>query len=215
MLGIPSWSTSLEMRLLWPPCIIHSQLEHLGARWPSSADHCYALPSTCFALHCKQQHAEAHGANSEKDSEHEIHVDSDWEKLRSLGLLNKCLKTRGKPTCGKILAHAKAQITSMREWLGIRLCIFKIGVTANPSCRFNWYLERGYTCMWVIAASDSLDLIHMLEAALISEFSKHVGCKNKSDSGGEGALNRTNTVSYPPYYVYVAGGRADQHRWVG
>eukprot|EP00435_Cladocopium_sp_Y103_P007728 s1487_g2.t1 len=49
----------------------------------------------------------------------------------------------------------------------------------------------------------------MLEAALVSEFAAHVGCRNKSGSGGEGALNRANCPD-PPYFVYVTGGRADQ-----
>lgn len=99
--------------------------------------------------------------------------------------------------------------------MGIRICIFKIGVTSNPKRRFEWFLERGYSCMWVLAESDSQDLIHMLEAALISEFGKHIGCRNKPDSGGEGALNRTTVASCPPFYTYVVGGRADQSRWVG
>lgn len=142
-------------------------------------------------------------------------LSSDWEQLRSSELVKKCLVTRSRPSCGKILAHAKNQITSMRETMGIRICIFKIGVTSNPKRRFEWYLERGYSCMWVLAESDSQDLIHMLEAALISEFGKHIGCRNKPDSGGEGALNRTTVASCPPFYTYVVGGRADQSRWVG
>ena len=67
--------------------------------------------------------------------------------------------------------------------------------------------------MWVLAVSQSVDQIHMLEAACISEFSKHVGCKNAANSGGEGALNRKDVV--PPFFLYVTGGAADQGRWVG
>ena len=54
----------------------------------------------------------------------------------------------------------------------------------------------------------------MLEAALIAEFSKHVGCRNKDGTGGEGKINR-DTPPVGPYYVYVTGGRADQSRRVG
>ena len=140
---------------------------------------------------------------------------SESDRLFMSGLDMKCLATNGNPTTGKILKHAVDQITSMREEMGVRLCIFKIGVTCHPPRRFEWYLERGYTCMWVLAQSDSLDLIHMLEAALTHEFAKHVGCINKPHTGGEGALNRANVPSNPPYYTYVVGGRADQHRWVG
>ena len=140
---------------------------------------------------------------------------SEWKKLQLLGLVDKCsFFKKGTPTCGKILAHAKDQITSIRERHGVKLCIFKIGVTSDPPTRFEWYAERGYTCMWVLHESSSADLIHMLEAALILHFGQHVGCRNKPNSGGEGALGRKTVASLPPFYVYVAAGRADQGRWL-
>ena len=67
--------------------------------------------------------------------------------------------------------------------------------------------------MWLIAVSQSADLIHMLEAALVMEFHKHVGCRNKEGSGGEGALNKKDRVP-PPYFAYVTGGRADRKDWL-
>jgi len=118
------------------------------------------------------------------------------------------------PTCGKLLGYCKDKVTTFREIQGIRVCIFKIGVTADPVSRFQLYLKQGFTSMWLIATSDSVDLVHMLEAALISEFSKHVGCRNLAGTGGDGALNRKPPAE-PPYYVYITGGRADQPRWVG
>lgn len=99
--------------------------------------------------------------------------------------------------------------------MGIRLCVFKVGVTADPTARYRFYIkEKNFTAMWLIATSNSVDLVHMLEAALVSEFHKHVGCRNREGSGGEGALNR-EPVALPPYYVYIVGGRADQPRSVG
>ena len=118
------------------------------------------------------------------------------------------------PTCGKLLEHCKDKVVAFRECLGIRLTVFKIGVTANPDERFPSYVKMGFTGMWLIAKSDSIDLVHMLEAALISEYHQHVGCRNKKGTGGDGALNRRDP-SPPPYYVYVVGGRADQMRRVG
>ena len=97
--------------------------------------------------------------------------------------------------------------------MGIRLCVFKLGVTASPLTRFHMYKEQNYSSMWVLAESSSVDLVHMLEAALISEYHKHVGCKNAEGSGGDGALNRKPPAP-PPYFMYIAGGRADQARWV-
>ena len=75
-------------------------------------------------------------------------------------------------------------------------------------------MEKNYNLMWVIAVSNSIHRINMLEAAVISEFQKHVGCKNEPDTGGEGALNRKNRAQ-PPYYLYVTAGKADQAKWVG
>ena len=64
--------------------------------------------------------------------------------------------------------------------MGVRVCCFKIGVTSNPMTRFAAYVPKAYTEMWLIGVSDSIDLIQMLEAALISEFGKHIGCHNKN-----------------------------------
>lgn len=137
-----------------------------------------------------------------------------WETLR-LNISKRIMKAQPKqPTCGKILAHCKRQITAFRESLGLQLCVFKIGVTASPAERFQSYLEKAFTSMWIIHMSDDLSLTHMLEAALISEFHTIRGCRNAPESGGEGGLNRKNHLG-PPFYTYVTGGRADQPRNVG
>lgn len=105
-------------------------------------------------------------------------------------------------------------VTCFREKLGVRLAIFKVGVTSDPCTRFISYEQLGFTSMWVIAKSDSVDLVHMAEAALVSHYHMHVGCRNQKGTGGDGALNRREPPP-PPYYVYVTGGRADQMRRVG
>ena len=137
----------------------------------------------------------------------------DWQSLKSVGLLYHCQRSEN-ILCGKLLKHCKNQVSSLREKIGIRICCFKIGITSNPPLRFASYMEKNFNCMWVIAVSNSIDRISMLEAAVISEFQKHVGCKNEPDTGGEGALNR-KTRAEPPYYLYVTAGKADQARWVG
>ena len=141
-------------------------------------------------------------------------VQPDEQTLQALGIYDHSMKTVSNPTAGKILSHCKSKAICLREKIGIRLCIFKIGVTADPVSRFDMYRDKGFTTMWILAKSDSVDLVHMLEAALISEYHKHVGCKNKEGSGGDGALNRKPPAP-PPYFVYISGGRADQARWVG
>ena len=98
--------------------------------------------------------------------------------------------------------------------MGVRICVFKIGITSNPPQRFATYMEQGYSSMWIVTKSTSRDSIQMLEAACISHFSVHVGCRNQHESGGEGAINRSNPPP-PPYFLYVVGARADQPKRIG
>ena len=128
---------------------------------------------------------------------------------------DKSLHVQGpRTTCGKILAHSRQQVALFRNHVGAALCVFKIGVTANPQERFQGFLAMNFTLMWVICKHDDLGLVHMLEAALVAEWHHCTGCRNAANSGGEGALNRPNHEG-PPYYVYITGGRADQLKRVG
>lgn len=141
----------------------------------------------------------------------------EWIHAKSLGLHNHCLKAQmenKRLCCGKILQHAQEQVNAFRQKVGIRICCFKMGITSNPLVRFTSYLQKGYTTMWLIGVSNSIDLISMLEAALISEFQKHVGCHNRPGTGGEGSLNK-EAPPPPPFFAYIVGGRADQNRRVG
>ena len=140
----------------------------------------------------------------------------DWHALSLCYIYNRALKAQSpRPTCGKILLHAKRQVTAFRERVGLGLSVFKIGVTANLAQRFLHYWLQNYTCMWVIHVSDDCSLTHMLEAALIAEFGGQTGCRNAINSGGEGALNRRDKNDPGPFFVYVCGGRADQLKRVG
>lgn len=131
------------------------------------------------------------------------------------GLVDRTMRPKmPPPTCGKILGFCKGKVSSFREKIGIRICVFKLGVTADPITRYKFYTELGFTTMWLIASTDSVDLVHMLEAALISEYCMHVGCRNKKGTGGEGALNK-KPCAPPPYYMYITGGRADNPKLKG
>ncbi|CAE7040423.1 unnamed protein product [Symbiodinium sp. CCMP2456] len=101
-------------------------------------------------------------------------------------------------------------IDAFRESMGISITVFKIGVTSNPVPRFVLYRTKHFTNMWVIHSSMDVKETHMLEAALILFYQDCVGCQNKPNSGGEGALNRKTAVG--PFYTYIAGGRADQNK---
>lgn len=66
----------------------------------------------------------------------------DWNQVKHLGLLKRCMPTDRHRTCGKLLSFCKDQVTSFREKIGIRLCVFKIGVTSNPVVRYKSYVEK-------------------------------------------------------------------------
>ena len=169
----------------------------------------------CVSMFCFEQRETSQAKSVLMDLEGCFGDAFDWTQVQSCGIMYRSLRNNGcSMTCGNILSHAKAQVAAFRNFVGEKLCVFKIGVTANPLMRFPSYIDQGFTFMWVVAESCSKGLIHMLEAALISEFAACSGCRNKLGSGGEGALNRT-TAALPPFYVYVAGGRADQNRRVG
>lgn len=140
----------------------------------------------------------------------------DWSLARPFGVINKFTtsRTSKKMTSGKILAQTQELVSNFLTMMGVQLCIFKIGVTSNPLSRFQLYKQQYYSHMWIIFCCESVDLIHMLEAALIAASIGHKGCRNQPGSGGEGALNRVNPPE-PPYFVYIVGGRADQTRCVG
>ena len=141
--------------------------------------------------------------------------DLPWNQLKRCWLHNRTPRSPScSSTCGKILEHSKRQITAFREHIGISICVFKIGVTANPAQRFMDYLHKNFTEMWVVYRGPDLGLVHMLEAALIDMFHQVSGCRNAARSGGEGGLNRKEHLG-PPFYVYITGGRADQPKRVG
>ena len=107
------------------------------------------------------------------------YVNPPWDDLRRC-LIFKRVPNNITPftTCGKILAHSRQQVTAFREYLGINVCVFKVGVTANPAQRFEQYLHLNFTAMWVIFKSGDLRLVQMLEASLIALFSDGNGCRN-------------------------------------
>ena len=137
-----------------------------------------------------------------------------WKRLAEHGLIHRVLPASPKrPTSGRLLAHARQNVVSFREHMGVSLCVFKIGVTSNPAQRYISYLQKNFTSMWIIYMGQSAEETHMLEAALIQEFHTCSGCRNSPNSGGEGALNRPGVKG--PFFAYVTGGRADQNKRVG
>lgn len=138
-----------------------------------------------------------------------------WDLLKCCHIYRRTPRvTFPTPTCGKVLLHAKYQVSGLRERIGISICVFKIGCTANPAQRWQAYLAKNYAEMWIIYMGEDLGLIHMLEAALISTFQSCPGCRNAPNTGGEGALNR-KCPAKPPYFVYVVGAPADQPKRIG
>ena len=138
-----------------------------------------------------------------------------WEDFQRCLIHNRTLRVQiPSPTCGKILAHARQQVIAFREHIGLKVCVFKIGITAHPAQRFPDYLRKNFSTMWIVFMSSDASLVKMLEAALIAEFCNCSGCRNAPNTGGEGRLGGKGHAG-PPYFTYVTGGRADQARRVG
>lgn len=113
-------------------------------------------------------------------------------------------------TCLNILWHCQRQIDDVRVAYGGDTSIFKIGVTATPVTRFDFYLDDNFDSMTLLHISESYHLIYMLEAALIQSYNHISGCRNVN-LGGDGPMH----MSPPPYYAYVVAARGDGRLRIG
>ena len=120
-----------------------------------------------------------------------------------------CLEDQARSCCN-ILQHCKNQIDDVRDEYGGKVCIFKIGVTANPLVRFSYYRVQNFDSMRLIHISECAHLVYMLEAALIQSYGTTAGCRNEV-LGGEGIMH----LSPPPYYAYVVVARGDGRLRIG
>ena len=112
--------------------------------------------------------------------------------------------------CANILKHCTRQVECVRRAYGGAVCVFKIGITADPVTRFQYYRDENLDSMTLLHVSESCELTNMLEAALIQTF-KHInGCRD-INLGGEGGMYR----SPPPYYTYIVAARADGRLRIG
>lgn len=109
-------------------------------------------------------------------------------------------------TAGTILQRCLSEVSSFRDRMGRKLCVFKLGLTSNPILRFDFYKEANYTHMTLLHVSDQLAVTQMLEAALIAFNLNETGCRNQR-YGGEGPPCPPNAVFH---FVYIVGARADQ-----
>lgn len=92
--------------------------------------------------------------------------------------------------------------------MGFDLCVFKLGLTSNPILRFQYYKDANYTHMNLLHVCESIAVIQMLEAALISFHISERGCRNQR-YGGEGPPLHEGVSSH---FVYIVGARADQRK---
>ena len=118
---------------------------------------------------------------------------------------------------GKVLAHCQNCIQKLRFSTGegsLKIVIYKIGISHDCSARFELYKVHNWTRMLVMASSEDLGFIEMLEAALISHHNHRVQCRNIS-LGGEGMRDQDfNPKFRGPFYCYCVAARADLPRWV-
>ena len=141
------------------------------------------------------------------------HLHVEWDELLRYNIHNKTMKFQVKmPPSGKILTHCKRMVCAFRESMGVSLCIFKIGVTADPVNRFSDYQTKAFSVMWIIYVSDDLSLTHMLEAALISEFNAASGCRNAPGSGVKVGSWEKNIWVHPSLHTSLV---AEPTKWKG
>ena len=120
-------------------------------------------------------------------------------------------RLREKATAGTILQRCLSQVESFRNRMNRQLCVFKIGLTAAPVTRFQYYKEANYSCMSLLHVTDNLGIAQMLEASLIAFNISERWCRNQR-YGGEGP---PHTVKEPLHFVYIVGARADQNKPIG
>ncbi|CAE7661156.1 unnamed protein product [Symbiodinium sp. CCMP2592] len=97
-------------------------------------------------------------------------------------------------TAGKILWHCLDTVRAIqKENGGQQLCVFKIGLTANPTKRRESYRQQNFKSFVIIHQtyrSDLLGMLEMLEAAVIAEFYDNgYRCRNRQ-LGGESMHDR-------------------------
>ena len=118
---------------------------------------------------------------------------------------------------GKVLAHCQNCIQRLRFAVGegsLKIVIYKIGITHDCTARFELYKAHNWTRMVVMASSEDLGLIEMLEAALISHHNRGVQCRNVL-LGGEGMRDKDFSPKFrPPFYCYCVAARADLPKWI-
>ena len=118
-------------------------------------------------------------------------------------------------TASKILWHCIGVVNAVREEHGGRqLCVFKIGLTANPAQRKRSYLQqnfKGFVIIHRVTQETLLGMLEMLEAALIAEFYDNQRCCRNKQLGGESMRNKLFEPRFPPpYFAYCAATNAAQ-----
>ena len=118
-------------------------------------------------------------------------------------------------TASKILWHCVRAINALRDQCGgPGLCVFKIGLTANPTQRRQSYLKQNFKQFVIVhkvTRTDLLGMLEMLEAALIAEFHDHGRCCRNKQLGGESMRDKSFEPRFPPpYFAYCAATNASQ-----
>ena len=112
---------------------------------------------------------------------------------------------------GAILTHMRNVIARvMQDFGGEGLCIFKIGITAQPLLRWEAYRSANYLKCTILHVTNCIWEACWGEAALIACLEVLPGCRN-IQKGGDGPLHVRGDG--PPYFIYIVTARADG-RWV-
>ena len=118
-------------------------------------------------------------------------------------------------TASKIRWHCVETINFVRgQCGGPALCVFKIGLTANPIKRREAYRKQNFKQFVIIhevSRHELLGMLEMLEAALIAQFHDCQRCCRNKQLGGESMRDKNFAARFePPYYAYCAATNASQ-----
>ena len=149
-------------------------------------------------------------------------VEADQTKivtdLEEAGIHVKFLKHKPAtmPTSGVLFGHAEDACRRFIDSIGgASLAVFKIGISADPVQRWQWYKIQNFTEMVVMCCSMELPLVESLEAHLVRLLRAHTGCRNQQP-GGESMRTKSGNPRFPgPWFCYIVGSRADIRARIG
>jgi hypothetical protein len=114
---------------------------------------------------------------------------------------------------GAILEYVRAEVDKVMQKQGSQLCVHKVGITGHPQQRAVSYFNENYSLFTILHVSSCFKDVAWLEAFLIADADRRPGACRNIRKGGDGRLR--SFQNNPPFFLYIASGRADSRHRVG